>query len=341
LIRDSEICLKLVTGVEGDRISCLHFPSNAPIGDDVGVADAYGPKRKTVSIKIAGLVYEVGPEVHLAAGIFTARQMHDGYCETPEYLALVRGALHFMEVEHIDLLILGLPVATLKAKRPFLEKRMAGKHDVGKGRSVVVDQVRVLAQPQGALLYYGAVQGRVAELRNERNLVIDTGARTFDWVLSQGFRLIGKKSHSVNRGMADVLGVIADKISNACQTQFRDFDRIDQALRTGRSPKVFGKPYDVSKHVNAARKIAEDAVAEMMRYVGDGSEIDNILLVGGGAFFFRPVIAEAFPQHPIHEVGEGLYANVRGFQLAGQELIKTYAARSVQGAVSPAATTEA
>jgi hypothetical protein len=41
-----------------------------------------------VGIPINGLIYEVGPDVHLAADIFNAKQMHDRYSETPEYLAM-------------------------------------------------------------------------------------------------------------------------------------------------------------------------------------------------------------------------------------------------------------
>jgi plasmid segregation protein ParM len=40
--------------------------------------------------------------------------------------------------------------------------------------------------------------------------------------------------------------------------------------------------------------------------------------VGGGAFLFKKAVKAAFPKHRIHEVKEPMFANVRGFQLAGQ-----------------------
>ncbi|MFY9327741.1 MAG: PRTRC system protein D, partial [Georgfuchsia sp.] len=46
--------------------------------------------------------------------------------------------------------------------------------------------------------------------------------------------------------------------------------------------------------------------------------LQNIILVGGGAFLFRKAVKAAFPKHRIHEVKEPMFANVRGFQLAGQ-----------------------
>lgn len=287
---------KFVTRVGETQIECEHFASLAPIGEDFH-ADGIGFKRDTVGIPIGGLVYEVGPDVNLATGIFTSRQMHDGYCETPEYLALVRGALRYMKLEQVDLLVLGLPVASYKAKRAALEKRMKGKHELGRGRTAVVDRVKVIAQPQGALIQYGVMQDCMGNLRNARNLVIDPGSRTFDWLVSEGLKMIGKRSHSVPRGMFDVLSAVADGIGKNLKIQYRDYERIDQALRTGIKPKVFGKEYHLAKHLIGARKIADDAVAEMLRYVGDGSDIDNIILVGGGAFFFKPAIEAAFPKH--------------------------------------------
>ena len=43
--------------------------------------------------------------------------MHDRYTETPEYMALLRGALALMKQPSIDLLlVVGLPVAALTTK---------------------------------------------------------------------------------------------------------------------------------------------------------------------------------------------------------------------------------
>jgi len=134
---------------------------------------------------------------------------------------------------------------------------------------------------------------------------------------------VEKKSHSVNRGMFDVLQAIASGISKATGTQFREYDLVDTALRGGKNPVIFQEEYDLSKHLPLARKIAEQAIGEMLHYVGDGSDIKNIILVGGGAFFFKKAIKEAFPKHRIHELKDALYANVKGFQLAGVEYAKT------------------
>ena len=132
---------KYVTSVDGEQMKCAHFRSAAYPTDKSEMGDALGGKRKTIGIPIGGLIYEVGPEVHLAADGFHARQMHDGYCETPEYLALLRGALSYMKMDKIDLLILGLPVATFKTKRTVLERSMTGAHELTKGKSIHIERV--------------------------------------------------------------------------------------------------------------------------------------------------------------------------------------------------------
>jgi plasmid segregation protein ParM len=274
-------------------------------------------KRKTVAIPIDGLFYEVGPEVALAADTFRATQMHDGYISTPEYLALLRGALYLMKVSVIDILVVGLPVASFLAKKATLEKAMTGLHNVGGGREVQVKKTLVVAQPQGALVDFGMRHQKLKEIEHEQSLVIDPGARTFDWLVSRGMRLVQKKSHSVNRGMFDILQAIALEISNDIGTSYRDFDAIDKALRTGKKPTIYQQPYDMSRLVPIAQTIARQAVSSMMQFIEDPYSIQNIILVGGGAFLFRQVIKEVFPKHRIHEVKDPLFANVRGFQIAG------------------------
>ena len=78
--------------------------------------------------------------------------LDDRYIHSPEYLALVRGALRLMHVEHVDLLVVGLPVALFRAQHETLARRLAGTHPLGSGISVTVRAVKVLAQPVGDLL---------------------------------------------------------------------------------------------------------------------------------------------------------------------------------------------
>lgn len=314
---------KYVTGCAGEEVRCSTFPSVAyPSARDLSAVPA-AERRKTVAVPIDGLFYEVGPEVNLAADTFRATQMHDRYTETPEYLALLRGALSLMKVDAIDLLVVGLPVAAFAAKKAALEKAMTGKHDVGGGRNVTVRKALAVAQPQGALVYYASLHQKLKTIEHEQSLIIDPGARTFDWLVAKGMRLVQKKSHSINRGMFDVLQAIATEISDEIGTSYRDFDAIDIALRTGKSPMIYQKPYDMSRLMPIARTIAQQAVSSMMQWIEASYSFQNIILVGGGAFLFKKAVKEAFPKHKIHEVKDPMYANVKGFQIAGMSYARS------------------
>jgi plasmid segregation protein ParM len=297
----------------------------AAISDEGAKRDAIGGRRKTVALSIDGLVYEVGPDVQLVAGNGPqAQNMDDSYCERPEYLALVRGALSMMEMgNRLDLLVVGLPVATFKFKRAVLERRLRGEHDVGDGRRVVVDRVKVVAQPLGALVQFGAAQRRLAQIKLERTLIVDSGSRTFDWLVTQGLRVVEGRSHSVNRGMHDVVRKLAERIGRAEGVEISDFDRIDVALRIKKKPKINGQEHDLAPYTKAVQVIAAEAVGEMKRYVGNGHDIDNIIVVGGGAFFFADAIRKEFPKRDLNLLAEPMFANVKGFQLAGMDLLKT------------------
>ncbi|MCE4369739.1 PRTRC system protein D [Xanthomonas hortorum] len=306
---------KYVSSASGMDVRCASFPSLAY--PSARAPSSGGEKRKTVAIPINGLHYEVGPDIRLAADTFRATQLHDRYTDTPEYLALLRGALALMRVEAIDLLVLGLPVSSLAAKRATVEKLAIGAHDVGGGRQVSVRKALVVAQPQGALVHYAAQHGKLDVIGDEQSLIIDPGARTFDWLVARGMRLVQKQSHSLNRGVFDVLQVIASEISSDIGTPYTDLDAIDQALRSGKRLMIYQRQYDLSKLLPIAQTVAQQAVSSMMQWIGADYAFQNIVLVGGGAYLFRKAVKAAFPQHRILEVKDPLYANVRGFQLAG------------------------
>ncbi|HTR24391.1 MAG TPA: PRTRC system protein D [Terriglobales bacterium] len=326
---------KLVVAADDRRIECEVFPSIAPTTNGRNLSEAIGRKRNTVSITVEGVDYEVGPDALLAEKPTPTQTMGNDFCLSPEYLALVRGALQRMQVEVVDLLVVGLPVSTFQFRKLDLARRLQGRQPVGVGRTVDVREVKVLTQPHGALIDYALTSGRMDMVRNQRNLIIDCGGRTFDFLVTQAFKVYDQRSDDTKRGMYDVLHVLATEIGQALHTEYTDYEKLDVALRTGTQPLIFGQPYDLEPHLKAARKIPEEAVSYLRRYVEDGSDIDAIILSGGSAFFFRDAICAAFPHHDVHELPEALYANVRGFQQFGMQKLSQAWRRS---AASPAAT---
>lgn len=310
---------KYVNSTGTTDVLCDSFPSLAPIAGSKAIAEALGRKRNTVEIAVDELVYEVGPDAALAQGVFAGRNMDDDYCLTPEYLALVRGALHYMRVQAVDLLVVGLPVSTFLSKRAALRQRLLGPHELPRG-TVHVRDVLVLSQPHGALGAYGLGHRMYQSIKEQMNLVIDCGSRTFDWIVAKGFRTVEQRSRAVNRGMTDVVEAIVSRLEQDLGATFRDFERIDRALRTKTAPMIMHRRIDLRPYMPYANKIAQDAVQELKRRVEAGTDIDNVIVAGGGAFFFKPFIQDAYPNHHIYEMPEGMMANVKGFQLYGMEV---------------------
>ena len=72
--------------------------------------------------------------------------------------------------------------------------------------------------------------------KNKQSLVIDPGSRTFDWLVTRGMRLVQKQSHSINRGMSDVLRLLAAEISKDVGSPYRDYDAIEKTMITQGDP---------------------------------------------------------------------------------------------------------
>lgn len=316
---------KYVTAHTEKEIKCAMFPSLAYPSYKDPATRTMVERRRTVAVPIEGSYYEVGPDVHLAADTFRGTQLHDRYLQTPEYMALVRGAIGFMKVPAIDVLVVGLPVALFDTGRGWLEKSLTDVHDVGGGKQVEVRRVLVLPQPVGALAYFAASYNKQKSIENERSLIIDPGSRTFDWLLARGMRLVPKTSSSVNRGMSDILKTIAQEISNDIGRPYSDFPAIDLALRTGKPLMIYQKQYDIAPILPTARSVASRAVSSMLEWVNEEYSIQNIIMVGGGAFMFKDAVKAAFPNHKIQVVKDPLFANVKGFQITGHNLAMTLA----------------
>jgi plasmid segregation protein ParM len=308
--------------VEGDRVDqirCRAFPSIAPRASGRDLALDGLAQRQTVQVEIDGVVFEVGPEAPLVQDVVQALPLDDGYVQTPEYLALVRGALHLMHVGHVDLLVVGLPVALFRQQRAALERRLVGTHPLGAASQVTVQAVKVHAQPVGALLSATVEHDSLRHLQRGRILLVDAGWRTFDWVVTSGPRILDKRTDSVAKGMFDVVDAMARAIGRDLGVQLGAFDyaRIDEALRKKQPVRFFGKPLALESYLPLGQRIADEAVTALRRLVQDGTDIDHIVLAGGSAFFFADAVARAYPKHTLTPVPEAFYANCRGFQIAG------------------------
>jgi plasmid segregation protein ParM len=330
VVRAIDVGYALTKFTLDDRGACRHFPSVTPLAPERELGVGRHGKRDTVVVPVGQLRYEIGPDAKLAQATVAVTSMADDFALTDDYLALCCGAMRYMRLERLDLLVVGLPVALFRRRRHDLERRLLGRHELGNGKTIEVRRVVAMAQPMGAFLNYAVALQQRRQMLRQRNLIVDPGGRTFDWLMAQGLKPLERRSDSVNKGMADVLDAIARSIGEELQTQLADHDRdkIERALRKGETPHFFGQACDIGKHCSVGERVVKEALVAMRRQVQDGSDVDNIVLAGGGAYFFHRQIQAAYPKHRILQVDEPLYANVRGFLIAGQELIRAEDRRS-------------
>jgi plasmid segregation protein ParM len=230
-----------------------------------------------------------------------------------------------MHVPRIDLLAVGLPVALYHRKRHALEARLRGVHPFGGSETVTVESVRAFAQPVGALLSATVGNEVLRYLQTARTLVVDVGWRTFDWVVTSGTKIHDRRSDSVARSLFDVVDAVGRALSRDLGAQLSSFDyaRIDEALRKREPVRVCGNPFPLEPYLALGQRIADEAVTVMKRVVQDGTDIDAIVLAGGGAFFFSDAIGRAYPRHTVIKLPEAFHANCRGFQLAALHQLDT------------------
>lgn len=119
---------KFIRNIVNGRAEADHFPSivNRPSVNK----GSFQESPDIYQVVVNGNRYEVGPGIDAAleGGV---RIMHENYIETEDYMALMYGALTQMDVDVIDLLVVGLPVDLMGSKKAVLEKRLVGLHRVG------------------------------------------------------------------------------------------------------------------------------------------------------------------------------------------------------------------
>lgn len=318
-------------------VECGMFPSKSPVAGEKGLSAGLVKNRDTVVIGINGTDYEVGKGVELAQGTFDESSvLEKDFCLSDAYLARLRGALYYLmgsdektgtkyfTGNRIKLLMAGLPVAAYRSEdlRKKLTSVLVGNHELPDGRSVFVEQAIIMPQPMGAFFEYAYEKGLFDKMRNQTNLIIDPGFFTFDWLLSRGLTPNDGRSDSVNRGMSAVIKAI---IVEAKKVEGWDAEigmltrMLEEHFREGYPFIVYNKEYKVSKYLAAAKGVINEAIAALTHSVGDGADIQNIILAGGGAEIYKEALQLKFPRHEIIVMNNPVFSNVRGFQLAGEQ----------------------
>jgi plasmid segregation protein ParM len=294
------------------------FPSLAPRHSGVDMSMSLLGKRETVVVDVDGTKFEVGPDAADLDNNDSTRNLNDQYINTEQYKAVFYGALHYIGEPVIDVLVVGLPLSNI-GQAARLKSLMEGKHKINGTETVEVKEALVLPQPLGGLYYclsLGKSDQQFEFMDEETNLIIDPGFLTFDFLLSNGEKPVENRSSAHNAGVSSVLRAIAKSISEKHGIKYDNLSAIDRGLRR-RSMKINGTVEDMEEHIRNTKSVLEAAV-NYMRNLVDGSDVDNIILLGGGASIFKRTIEGFYPKHKLIVIEDGQFANVRGFQLAGE-----------------------
>lgn len=300
---------------QGGKVVTSMFPSLAPPASRsnlTGYGGGFFKARDVITIQVEGSHYEVGPDVAISAAYGnTGRTLSEDFATTPEYAALLGGALHYTGASEIDQLVLGLPVHTTQKYATFLRDRFTGTLDFGNGE-IRVHSVAGLPQPLGSLVTFMRQSGQDFD-GNNAHLVIDVGYFTTDWVVARGFTMDDTRSGGVPGGSSRIYQEIADLIAAQEGEPVSGIERIDKALRDATSLLFYEKEINLQPLLEQARAVCQGTVKEMQTRVGRSEDIRSIILSGGGSSLYAPAIRAAFPRTPMKILDSPCFANVRGF----------------------------
>ena len=256
--------------------------------------------------------------------------LDENFALSEHYAARLFGALNYLSPGlpdyAIDVLVLGLPLNTYPKHHKALAERFTGQHVINDANDTLqIRSCHVYPQPLGSYASYilglGQSQGKAPFA-----LSIDPGYNTVDWFVCQGMSANDVRSGAVQRGMGAVLRAIAEdmiKTHSFDATPVELVRAIDRAMSTGSKLEIYGREFDLSDHMAAGNEVIQEAAQAVKNSVGSGSDIDVIIMTGGGAELYRDVIQDKFPRHKVITLSSPALANVRGFHLLGEMLAKS------------------
>lgn len=295
-------------------------------------SDVITATASRVPVIVDSDTYMVGPDAYMSSGNSIS---DNNYIARKEYLAFLRGVMHYMfcktGVYHtIDLLVLGLPVGNFASQKAKLTEIGKGEHEVptplllakglGPTVKVHVDKVIVLPQPIGSLSVYSA---KCAQVNKDMGsaLIIDPGYKTLDWVFSNGMHVDMARSGSFGGGVSALLREISGLVGKKLGTGYIDLIEVEKALSSGR---IFagGRFHDFTPFEGIVKEASLKVVDKFFSALDVEREFTSIVLTGGGAKYYRDAISEKFPSHIIQCADDSIMDNVRGFYMVarGDEL---------------------
>jgi plasmid segregation protein ParM len=317
----------------GSEIHTTLYPSFAPsiLVNSFGAMNQLSGDPDGVTVLVNSVAYFVGRgSMRYMDASGTARANNDLYCKSDQYKALFLGALWHLACHHdatgslsIRHMVLGLPFTTLLSENHFVHDLARGVHAIPSPLNpqqtieVRVEDVNVVAQPQGAVVHFSEGEGRNLVKPDHQLLVLDFGGGTFDWFVCNGeYQPIYARCGAARLGTLKLAASICEQINPAFVQTPKAMERVDLALQRAQSKfEIGGDVYELSVFLPLVKSIISDALSQMGTKVGGLGDMDHILVTGGGANIVGRYIDTAFPgrQKVIRIDPDPVFSNVRGF----------------------------
>lgn len=310
---------KFIQGVsEKGDFKPASFPSIASIAGKKNLGGGFLKERDTITVKHDDVMYEIGKDVVLGASAYSNRILNKRYIESNDYAALMKGALKMMKLSTIDVLVLGAPVNNYDEVKDVLKSKWHGEIDLDGESKVRINKVIVLPQPLGGFALYGNQAGNYEKIKNQRNLIIDPGYFTFDWLLTDNMKVM-EGSNSYEGGMSFVIKAIIKELGNEANN-LTTMTRVDEFFYAGKQFMFNGKDVDLNKYLPVANSVIEKSVQTMITSLSDLHNIDNIIVIGGAAEIYLPIVQKNFKDRDVKVAKGKSFSNVLGFQYIGEAL---------------------
>lgn len=312
--------LKLAFGPKGETPKTHLRPAGAAPTDRFGSRFDGKKQEDFLHVLVDGQEFVAGVSPDRAE--LWSRSLHADYTASASYEALFHAGLLLSEMERIDTIVTGLPVSQYldEARRNAVVEQMQGSHQITPKRTVSVERVKVIPQPIGGLLDYIAQED--ADIDDARVLVIDPGFFSVDWVV-----IAHKDLHRQSSGTSlNASSVVLEEVSRLIAKDHGsavNTETLENAIRSGKATVlVLGQRVEVAPYIEQAAKTVGPVVVESIQKSlrTESNMPDLVVLVGGGAGFFRESVQNAFPRLSVVTPKKPVFANARGFWLMGAAL---------------------
>jgi len=267
-------------------------------------------------------------EEHYIAGLCPAdisldyqRTLHADYPSSIPYKALFHATLLSSSSNVIDVLVTGLPVNQFleESARDKLKAQLLGSHQVTKNKNVEVKKVIVVPQPLGGYMHE---LSRNHDLSEQRVMVIDPGFFSVDWT-------IVRNGDVIPRALGTSVKAVSALFEEVSALIFRDYggkvsiEDLEKAVSNGKDyiilfgDKIVLKPL-IADAANIIGELLMSEIKSSLRSIK--SDVDSVLLIGGGASMYKGVASSMFPKSKIIEASNPVLSNAYGFWNIGKSV---------------------